>query len=207
MRSALVMILGSLFLSTGVPVAWAGDLDLKIVDASGRPVSDAVVTVRPAGGIPAGPIRFPWGTSMVQENIAFAPHVLIVPVGATVRFPNHDKVRHHVYSFSKPAKFEIKLFGQDETRSYTFKTAGAVALGCNIHDSMSGFIKVVDTPYAGKSGLNGQVGIDGLAAGTAQVTVWHPLLKAKDNEQQLLVSMPGNGSVARTVTLALRAAR
>ena len=182
----------------------AGDLDLKIVDTAGKPVSDAVVTVRAAGGVPDGPIRFPWGNTMVQENIAFSPHVLIVPVGATVRFPNHDKVRHHIYSFSKPAKFEIKLFGKDETRSYTFKTAGAVALGCNIHDQMSGFIKVVDTPFAAKSGANGQVRIAGLGAGTAQVTIWHPLMKAKDNEQLLLVPIPGSGSVTRSATVALR---
>ena len=189
----------------GTSIAQAGDLDLKIVDSSGRPVSDAVVTVRPAGGIPAGPIRFPWGTTMVQENIAFSPHVLIVPVGATVRFPNHDKVRHHVYSFSKPAKFEIKLFGKDETRSFTFKTTGAVALGCNIHDQMNGFIKVVDTPFAAKSGANGQLRIPGLAAGTAQVTIWHPLMKSRNNEQLLLVPVPGSGSVARSATVALRA--
>ncbi|MFY9352515.1 MAG: methylamine utilization protein [Sphingobium sp.] len=203
----LLSLLPVATLAIGIPAARAGDLDLKIVDAAGRPVSDAVVTVRPAGGVPAGPIRFPWGTTMVQENIAFAPHVLIVPVGATVRFPNHDKVRHHVYSFSKPAKFEIKLFGKDETRSYTFKSAGAVALGCNIHDQMSGFIKVVDTPFAAKSNAAGQVRVAGLAAGTAQVTIWHPQMKAKDNEQLILVSVPGSGSVAKSATVALRAGR
>lgn len=203
----LLSLLPVATLAIGIPSARAGDLDLKIVDAAGKPVSDAVVTVRPAGGVPAGSIRFPWGTTMVQENIAFAPHVLIVPVGATVRFPNHDKVRHHVYSFSKPAKFEIKLFGKDETRSYTFKSAGAVALGCNIHDQMSGFIKVVDTPFAAKSNAAGQVRVAGLAAGTAQVTIWHPQMKAKDNEQLILVSVPGSGSVAKSATVALRAGR
>ena len=203
----LLSLLPVATLAIGIPAARAGDLDLKIVDAAGKPVSDAVVTVRPAGGVPAGPIRFPWGTTMVQENIAFAPHVLIVPVGATVRFPNHDKVRHHVYSFSKPAKFEIKLFGKDETRSYTFKSVGAVALGCNIHDQMSGFIKVVDTPFAAKSNAAGQVRIAGLAAGTAQVTIWHPQMKAKDNEQLILVSVPGSGSVVKSAAVALRAGR
>jgi hypothetical protein len=205
MRTVHSLILSGFILLLGASAAHAGDLDLKIVDAGGKPVSDAVVTVRPAGGVPAGPIRFPWSTTMVQENIAFAPHVLIVPVGATVRFPNHDKVRHHIYSFSKPAKFEIKLFGKDEARSYTFKTAGAVALGCNIHDQMSGFIKVVDTPFAAKSGANGQVRIPGLATGTAQVTIWHPLMKAKNNEQLLLVPIPGSGSVGRSATVTLRA--
>ena len=138
--------------------AIAGDLDLRLVDAAGKPVADAVVTVHPAGGVPKRPISFPWGTTMVQQNITFTPHVLIVPVGATVRFPNRDKVRHHIYSFSKPARFEIKLFGRDESRSYTFTSAGAVALGCNIHDTMSAFIKVVDTPFAAKSNAAGQAG-------------------------------------------------
>ncbi|KFL47953.1 hypothetical protein IL54_3380 [Sphingobium sp. ba1] len=178
-----------------------------MVDAAGRPVSDAVVSVRPAGGIPAGPIRFPWPTTMIQQNVAFVPHVLIVPVGATVRFPNKDKVRHHVYSFSRPAKFEIKLFGQDETRSYTFKTPGAVAVGCNIHDQMTGFIKVVETPFAAKSDAAGTARITGMATGTAQVTIWHPLLRAKDNELVVNVPIPGSGAASKTVPLTLRAAR
>lgn len=187
--------------------ALAGDLNLKLVDAAGRPVSDAVVSVRPAGGIPAGPIRFPWPTTMVQQNVAFVPNVLVVPVGATVRFPNKDKVRHHVYSFSRPAKFEIKLFSQDETRSYTFKTAGAVALGCNIHDQMTGFIKVVDTPFAIKSDAAGTARISGMATGTAQVTIWHPLLRTKDNEMVLNIPIPGTGAASKTVPLTLRSAR
>jgi hypothetical protein len=202
MRALLASILTCL---TIAGPAHAGDLDLKLVDATGRPVVDAVVTVKPAGGIARGPFSFPWGTAMVQQDVAFVPHVLIVPVGATVRFPNKDKVRHHVYSFSKPAKFEIKLFGKDETRSYLFKTAGAVALGCNIHDSMSGFIKVVDTPFAIKSSASGQARITGLPLGTAQVTIWHPGLKAKDNEQILAIPIAATGSTARTVTLTLRA--
>ncbi|MEG8219027.1 methylamine utilization protein [Sphingomonas sp. HH69] len=194
-------------MSCAATPALAGDLNLKLVDAAGRPVSDAVVSVRPAGGIPAGPIRFPWPTTMVQQNVAFVPHVLVVPVGATVRFPNKDKVRHHVYSFSRPAKFEIKLFGQDETRSYTFKTAGAVALGCNIHDQMTGFIKVVDTPFAAKSDAAGAARITGMATGTAQVTIWHPLLRTKDNELVLNIPIPGSGAASKTVPLTLRSAR
>lgn len=56
-KSRFIVTLLSLLASPAI----AGDLDLKLVDAAGRPVSDAVVTVRPAGGIPAGAIRFPWG--------------------------------------------------------------------------------------------------------------------------------------------------
>lgn len=207
MRTLSLALLSAASLAIPGAPAWAGDINLKIVDAAGRPVTDAVVTVRPAGGVAAGPIRFPWGTAMVQQNINFAPHVLIVPVGATVIFPNKDKVRHHIYSFSKAAKFEIKLFGQDETRSYTFKSIGAVALGCNIHDQMAGFIRVVDTPFAAKSNAAGQAQITRLATGTAQITVWHPLLKGKDNEMILNMPIPASGTVTKTVPLALRSAK
>lgn len=182
----------------------AGDLDLRVLDGAGRPVPDAVITVYPTSGVPGLPAAFPGGNSMVQQNIAFAPHVLIVPVGATVSFPNKDKVRHHIYSFSKPAKFEIKLFARDETRSYRFVSTGAVALGCNIHDSMSGFIKVVDTPFAAKSSADGRVRIAGLPGGAALVTVWHPNARGKDNETVLNVALNASGSVARAVTLTLR---
>lgn len=168
----------------GAP-AHAADLDLRLVDSAGQPVADAVMTYHPAAGAPPGPIRFPWPAEMVQENVTFVPHVLIVPVGATVRFPNRDKVRHHVYSFSRAARFEIKLFGRDETRSYTFTTPGAVALGCNIHDRMAGFIRVVDTPFAARSDAGGRVRLAGLPDGRGRITIWHPRLKGKDQEMLL----------------------
>jgi len=194
------------FLATGLIAtpAWAGTVAVHVVDAQGRPVPDAVVTIHPAAGVPAGPIRFPWGQTMLQKDIAFNPGTLIVPVGATVAFPNADKVRHHVYSFSKPARFELKLFGRDETRSYTFRTAGAVALGCNIHDSMRGFIKVVDTPFANKTDAGGNTRIAGVTGGRATLTVWHPQMKARFNESSFPLSVPATGDTAQQIRLALR---
>ena len=186
--------------------AFAGDLVLNFVDQTGKPVPDVVVTVKPASGLPKGPITFPWPMQMSQQNIMFMPHVLIVPVGATVPFPNKDNVRHHVYSFSKAAKFDFKLYGHDETRQYTFTTAGAVAVGCNIHDSMSGFIKVVDTPYAAKSAASGAARVIALPTGKATVTVWHPMMRTRDNE--LVVPMDiAAGLLTKSMNLTLRSAQ
>lgn len=184
--------------------AFAGDLDLRLVDQAGKPVADAVVTIKPTVGLPKKPISFPWPSTMVQQNIAFNPHVLVVPVGATVSFPNKDNVRHHIYSFSKPARFDMKLYGQNQAPSYTFRTAGAVALGCNIHDSMNGFIKVVDTPYTAKSAVNGVARVNAIPAGSAVVTIWHPLLRSKDNELTVPVTLPATGVIAKSITLMLR---
>lgn len=183
--------------------AYAGDVAVRVVDPSGKPVADAVVTIHPAAGV-RGPIHFPWPTTMVQKNIAFNPGTLIVPVGATVSFPNEDKVRHHVYSFSKPARFELKLFGKDQSRSYTFRTAGAVALGCNIHDTMSGFIKVVDTPFANKTDASGSTRLNGVTGGGATITVWHPRMRGKDNEVSFPIVVPAQGDLAKRIQIVLR---
>mgnify|MGYP001117492615 CR=1 FL=1 len=92
-----------------------------------------------------------------EQRYAEKPYVLLVPKGATVAFPNLDRVRHHVYSFSKAKRFELKLYGQEENRTVTFDQAGTVAVGCNIHDQMSAFVKVVGTPYAERTDANGRV--------------------------------------------------
>lgn len=199
----LLPFLVSLALLASAP-ARAGDVSLMLVDSAGKPIEDAVVTVRPDSGVPAAPIRFPWPTTMVQQGIAFVPHVLIVPVGATVQFPNHDQVRHHIYSFSKPARFEMKLYGREEARSYTFKSAGAVALGCNIHDRMSGFIKVVDTPWAAKSDAAGAAALRRLPPGPATLILWHPRLRGRDNEVVMRISVPAIGDLTRRIPLPLR---
>ncbi|WP_240047613.1 methylamine utilization protein [Sphingomonas panacisoli] len=130
---------------------------------------------------PAGPIKFPWPYVMAQQNIAFVPHVLIVPVGATVSFPNRDKVRHHVYSFSGAKKFDMKLYGRDETRAVTFDKEGVVTLGCNIHDAMSAFIIVVDTPFAAQTDTSGRVTIANVPVGAATIRVWYPSARAPEN--------------------------
>jgi hypothetical protein len=140
------------------------------------------VMVRPQAGTPRTPIRFSWPYRMAQQSMQFQPFVLIVPAGAEVSFPNLDLVLHHVYSFSPAKTFELKLYGHDETRKVRFDKPGVVAVGCNIHDSMVGFIRVVDTPYAAKTNAAGEAAIHDLPAGAAAVTVWQPYLKAPRNE-------------------------
>jgi len=178
----------------GVSPVVAADLTVSVRDSAGRPVRDAVVTVHPASGVPRGPIRFGWPLRVSQQNVQFDPYVLIAPVGASVSFPNLDRVRHHVYSFSRGNRFEIELFGRDETRSRAFTTAGTVALGCNIHDQMLAYVKVVDTPWATRTGATGDVTIPGLPAGGATLRVWHPRLSGRGNEIATIYTQAATGS-------------
>jgi plastocyanin len=161
-------------------------LDLKSPD--GRPVMDAVVSFIPASGV-AQPVKLDTPREMAQQHITFAPHVLLVPVGAVVSFPNRDRVRHHVYSFSAAKRFELKLYGQEQSRTVQFDKAGVVALGCNIHDKMSGYIVVVDTPFAAQSDAGGHVTLKDVPDGPGVLTIWAEGLKAPENRlvQQLTV--------------------
>ncbi len=163
----------------GAGASHAADLSVSLRDKAGRPVRDAVVTVDMAGV--AAPKAGAY--EVVQQNLKFDPFVLIVPVGSDVSFPNRDTVRHHVYSFSPTKAFELKLYGRDQgARSVRFDKAGAVALGCNIHDSMVAFVKVVNTPFAVKTDAAGRARLRGLPSGTANLKVWHAYLKAPGNE-------------------------
>lgn len=158
-------------------LASAATVTVDVRGADGRPLRDAVVSVDTGGpaAVPHGPYL------MEQRDIAFQPHVLIVPVGASVGFPNRDQVRHHVYSFSKAKTLNLKLYGKEEARSVGFDKPGVVALGCNIHDQMSGFVYVTATPYAAVSDAAGHVAITGVPAGGATLRIWHPSIRAGDN--------------------------
>lgn len=184
--------------------AVAGDLTLTLRDTAGAPVADAVVMVYPAAGLPPGPIKFPWPSVVSQHDIMFDPFVLVAPIGAEVSFPNKDKVRHHVYSFSAGNKFELKLYGKDENPGHVFKTAGVVALGCNIHDEMAAFIRVVDTPYAIKTAGNGTAQIKGIPAGAARVLIWQPYLHVPKNEVTVQAQIPATGAATLNQTVEIR---
>lgn len=183
--------------------AVAGDLTVALRSPSGSPVSNAVVSFKPSSGGSA-PLRIDGPYRMRQVDIQFDPFILIVPVGAKVAFPNEDRVRHHVYSFSIAKRFEIRLYGRDETRSIVFDHPGVVALGCNIHDRMMGFIAVVDTPYVAKVGKSGEVLLSNLPPGGGVLTVWQPFMKTPGNSVTRQITVPTQGNTRSDLVLDLR---
>ncbi len=166
-----------LLLCIAVPSgAAAAAFEARVVDAAGAPLADAVVSLRATGATGATPLPAPAGAVMDQRDKTFVPHVLVVQRGAAVRFPNSDQIRHHVYSFSEPKRFELRLYKGTPAEPVVFDRAGTVVLGCNIHDSMLAFVRVVDTPWFGKTDASGVARIDGVPAGAFVAESWHPRL-------------------------------
>ncbi len=175
------LLLGLALASISCPLA-ASPLSVRVVDASGRPVRDAVVTLYPAGT--AHPAHAGGRFLVSQKDLQFHPFLTIVPVGADVSFPNLDPTRHHVYSFSAAKKFELKLFARDQSRTVHFDKPGVVALGCNIHDQMAAFIFVTDTAWTARTNARGAVVFADAPNGPARLMLWHPYLRAPGGQVQ-----------------------
>ncbi len=176
--------------------AQGATVQVDVLDAAGKPLADAVVFLESAEA--SRQVRPLAGAEMAQEKRQFVPGVLVVPVGTEVRFPNQDSVRHHVYSFSPAKKFELKLYTGTPSNPVLFDRPGVVALGCNIHDQMVGWILVVATPhYARSAGAAGRAQIDNVPPGNYTLRAWHTRLPvgAPAHEQALTVPATGGAPV------------
>jgi plastocyanin len=168
----------------------AATLSVSVQDARGGVIRDAVVYALPVGR------QLPLARKtavMDQKNRMFIPHVLTVQTGTSVRFPNSDDIRHHVYSFSPAKPFQLPLYKGTPAKPLLFDKAGVVTLGCNIHDQMSAYIIVVDTPYFDQTAANGRVTLRDVEAGRYTLHVWYP--EMHQEPQPVSVILAGGESV------------
>jgi plastocyanin len=131
---------------------------------------------------------------MDQIDTAFVPHILVVQTGSFVSFPNHDKVSHHVYSFSPTKPFQLDLYRGNSHPPQVFDVPGLVVLGCNIHDSMLGYIYVTESPYFATTDASGTARMSGLPEGDYSIEIWTPRLPANDLPAAMPVRIDARGS-------------
>jgi plastocyanin len=105
----------------------------------------------PVRRFPTVPLR------LVQHHKSFEPHVLVVPVGAVVDFPNHDPFFHNVFSLFEGKRFDLGLYEAGTTRRVSFDRPGISYIFCNIHAEMSAVVIALETPYYGISNRKGEI--------------------------------------------------
>jgi plastocyanin len=110
---------------------------------------------------------------LVQHNKSFEPHILVVPVGAVVEFPNHDPFFHNVFSLFEGKRFDLGLYEAGSTRKVRFDKPGISYIFCNIHAQMSAVVISVTTPYYAVSDANGNVSISGVPVGRYKLRIWY----------------------------------
>lgn len=175
----------------------AARVDVQVQAADGRPLPGAVVYVdSPAARAAARPVA---GTEIEQADKRFTQTVTVVPAGSQIHFPNRDKVRHHVFSFSAAKTFEIKLYTGTPSNPVLFDKPGLVVLGCNIHDSMVAWVLVVESPWYGQTNALGQARLPQVPAGSHTLQVWHPDLPTgtPPQAQPLVVGASDASAVVR----------
>ena len=147
---------------------------------------------------------------MDQQNLTFNPHILPIPVGASVQFPNNDKVDHNIFSLSRTKKFNLGSYKPGESKTVMFDKPGIVELRCDVHAEMAAYIMVLKNPYFAVTDDQGRFeipdskqleqsgikGIKDLPEGNYILKTWHEKLKT----QKQNITIPKNGDVTVEIT-------
>lgn len=130
-----------------------------------------------------------------QRNKTFAPHMMAVPIGSTIAFPNFDTIYHNVFTLSRAQPFDLGLYKSGDMRQVVFNKPGIIRLGCNIHANMSAYLVVVDAPHYVIAEADGGFSFRSLRPGKYKVQAWNEqsaepvtteiTIKAGDNQTTL----------------------
>lgn len=138
-----------------------------VVSDSSGPVASAAVWLE--GGSKAEPVH----ASIVQKGKKFTPHILVVPVGSSVDFPNRDDIFHNVFAEYNAKKFDLGMFPKGQSKQVVFDKPGTVSVLCNVHSEMSAYIVVVESGRFAVTDRAGRFSLAGVNPGKYKARAWH----------------------------------
>ena len=109
---------------------------------------------------------------MTTRSKTLLPHVIAVPLGSTITFPNEDPISHNLFSLSAGNAFDLGLYRKGAGKSEKFDAPGIVNVYCNVHPNMSAVVHVMPTPYYGFANERGEYSID-VPAGKYRLVAWN----------------------------------
>jgi plastocyanin len=183
-RSRLRFLIFASCMTLAHMAMWAQGVDVtaKVVVRSPRSAGDpkkeaqaseVVVWLSPRQALASKPQPQSHGPyRLLQKDKQFSPHVLVVPTGTNVEFPNADPFFHNVFSLFNGKRFDLGLYESGTTRSVRFDREGVSYIFCNIHPEMGAVVLALSTPFYAVSGKNGEVVIHDVPPGTYQLQVW-----------------------------------
>jgi hypothetical protein len=157
-----------------LPALGGAELSIEVAYAGAKkpvPASGVVVWLE-AGRLPPRP---PVRAQILQKAKKFQPHVLAVPLGSTVDFPNLDPIFHNAFSNFNGKVFDIGLYSPGSSRAVRFDRPGIVRIFCNIHPEMSAVVAVLDTPNFGVTDAAGRLTIEGVEPGEYRLRLFAEL--------------------------------
>jgi len=143
--------------------------------------------------------------TIAQHNKSFEPYLSISQVNQQVNFENQDDITHHIYSAGSEKKFSFKIRAGKTSANLLFEKPGEIAMGCNIHDWMSGYLLLLNTPYFAKTSAEGLAEFAVSEQGNYRVVVWHPQMQAANNLMMLTKRLTSNDKLSFTLDKAMQA--
>jgi plastocyanin len=119
-----------------------------------------------------GPTSNPASARLVQKNKSFDPHILVVPAGSMVEFPNRDPFFHNVFSLFEGKRFDLGLYEAGSSRMVRFDRPGISYIFCNIHPEMSAVVLTMATPFYAVANADGQLNLTGVPYGRYTLHIW-----------------------------------
>jgi plastocyanin len=149
---------------------------------------------------PVPPVRATQTFRMVQKNKQFVPHMLVVPVGSTIEFPNEDPFFHNVFSLFDGRRFDLGLYQTHQSRSTRFDREGVSYIFCNIHSEMGGIIVSLNTPYFATSATS-KVMLQAVPVGSYMLHVWseRATLESTRQAERKVVIHEGENDLGHTM--------
>jgi plastocyanin len=158
--------------------------------------AETLVWLEPAGRMtPRKAASF----QMVTRGKALLPHVLAIPVGSTVEFPNDDPISHNLFSLSPGNAFDLGLYRKGAGKAYKFEKPGLVNVYCNVHPNMSAVIHVMATPWFAFADATGAYAVPDVPAGKYRLVAWNE----QGGQNESTVEVNAAGQVAGNVALTL----
>jgi plastocyanin len=159
-------------------------------------LSETLVWLDPVSVVKA---RKAESAQIVTRSKTLLPHIAVVPVGSTVRFPNEDPILHNLFSISAPNSFDLGLYRRNSGKSQKFDAPGVVNIYCNVHPGMSAVLHVMSSPYYGFADSAGNFTLADVPAGRYRLMAWNEL----GGSTQQPVEVTASGEVRGTTTVTL----
>jgi plastocyanin len=138
---------------------------------------------------------------LVQKDKMFTPHLLVVPTGSQVEFPNKDPFFHNVFSLFNGKRFDLGLYESGTSRSVRFDREGISYIFCNIHPEMGAIVLALNTPYYGISGENGSVTINNVPPGSYRLNVWSENGQLANGDEQRIMQVSSETTRLGNITI------
>lgn len=196
-----ILLISTLLLSVAALSAEAANVSGKINFVAKRGqnpnANETLVWLEPTGKTSIK--RPPSTVSIVTRGKALVPHVLAIPVGSTVEFPNDDPISHNLFSLSSPNAFDLGLYRRGAGKSHKFESAGLVNVYCNVHPNMSAVIHVMATPFYAFADAGGTYTLADVPPGKYRLVAWNE----QGGQSDTPLEVTSGGQVVGTLALTL----